>query len=244
MFYVLDGAITVLAAGVEHELRAGGFAAAPPGVVHTFSNPGGAPARILNFSAPGGFEDYVRELAEASAGGPPAPERMADIFARHDVEVVDAGEPSPPGTVRPPGEAERLEIGGSPMWILAGAEDTAGRLFLAESVVAPGFPGPPLHRHSAMTDMFWVLQGTLTLRVEEEAVELPAGGFACAPPGVAHTFSNPRGEPVRMLNLSTPAGFERYMRELAAAFSGGTMPTSEAIGAIASRYDVQVVPGG
>ena len=47
---------------------------------------------------------------------------------------------------------------------------------------------------------------------------------------------------VRVLNLSTPGGFEAYIRELAAAWAeNGGPPTIEAVGRLASRYDVEVV---
>jgi mannose-6-phosphate isomerase-like protein (cupin superfamily) len=39
--------------------------------------------------------------------------------------------------------------------------------------------------------MFYVLEGTLTMRLGDETTELPAGSFVCVPPGVVHTFSNP-----------------------------------------------------
>ena len=35
-FYVVDGAVTIFADGVEHELRAGGFAFVPRGTAHGF----------------------------------------------------------------------------------------------------------------------------------------------------------------------------------------------------------------
>jgi hypothetical protein len=56
---------------------------------------------------------------------------------------------------------------------------------------------------------------------------------------VIHTFSNPSDTPVRVLNFNTPAGWENYMRDLAAALAGGT-PTQGEIGQIASRYDFEV----
>src|SRR5919202_1846800 len=134
-----------------------------------------------------------------------------------------------------PGEGEVI-AGPSSVTIKATAEDTGGSFYLGESVIPPGFPGPPPHVHERMHDMFYVLEGTLTMRVGEETLELAAGGFACAPPGVVHTFSNRSAAPVRFLNLATPAGFEHYMRELSAVMAKGT-PTSEEIGAIAARYD-------
>jgi hypothetical protein len=56
------------------------------------------------------------------------------------------------------------------------------------------------------------------------------------PRGVVHTFSNPGETPVRFVNFNTPAGWEKYMRELGAALAEET-PSQEEIGQIASRYD-------
>lgn len=89
--------------------------------------------------------------------------------------------------------------------------------------------------------MFFVIDGTLTMRLGEEEREVAPGTFVCVPPGVVHSFSN-RGEvPVRFLNFNTPAGWEGYMRGLAAASSEGRAPTSEEIGRIASRYDFRAI---
>ena len=92
-----------------------------------------------------------------------------------------------------------------------------------------------------LVDVFYVLEGTLTMRIADAAVEARPGAFACVPPGVVHTFSNGSDLPVRFLNVNTPAGWENDMRELAKAFREGRMPTADEIGRIASRYDFQPV---
>lgn len=138
------------------------------------------------------------------------------------------------------GEGETFVVGGSSVALKATGESTAGSFFLSETLLEPGFPGPPPHRHRRLHDMFYVLEGTLTMRLGEEAVQLGPGVFVCVPPGVVHTFSNRSEEPVRMLNFNTPAGWESYMRDLGEAFSGGTLPTPGEIGRIASRYDFEV----
>jgi mannose-6-phosphate isomerase-like protein (cupin superfamily) len=140
-------------------------------------------------------------------------------------------------TVLGPGAGERLSAGGSSEIVIkAGGDQSAGSFFLSETTIEPGFPGPPLHRHEALHDMFYVLEGTLSVRLGDEVTPLGPGSFACVPPGVAHTFSNPSEQPVRFLNFNTPAGFEHYMRELSAAASSGPL-TREEIGQIASRHD-------
>jgi quercetin dioxygenase-like cupin family protein len=139
-----------------------------------------------------------------------------------------------------PGEGERLSVGGSSVTIKATGEQTAGSLYLGEVVIEPGFPGPPPHIHDRLHDMFYVLEGVLTVRLGDETRELGAGSFVCVPPGTVHTFSNPGDEPVRLLNLNTPAGWENYMRDLAAASAGGETPAPEEIGKIASPYDFRL----
>lgn len=88
--------------------------------------------------------------------------------------------------------------------------------------------------------MFYVLEGTLTVRLGEDTRELGAGTFVCVPPGVVHTFRNEGEQPVRFLNFNTPAGWENYMRDLAAAAKEGPLD-SATIGRIASRYDFRAV---
>jgi mannose-6-phosphate isomerase-like protein (cupin superfamily) len=141
-------------------------------------------------------------------------------------------------TVHMPGEGE--QIGGpTAVTIKVTGEETNGSFYLGESVVAPGFPGPPPHVHKRLHDMFFVLDGTLTMRLGDETIELQPGSFVCVPPGVVHTFSNPSVTPVRFLNFNTPAGWENYMRDLGAALAKGTL-SQEGIGRIASRYDFRV----
>jgi quercetin dioxygenase-like cupin family protein len=142
-------------------------------------------------------------------------------------------------TFHRPGEGERIAAGeGSVIVLKATGETTGGSFFMSETTIAPGFAGPPPHRHKHLCDMFYVLEGVLTMRLGEETHEVAAGSFVCAPPGVVHTFSNAGTGPVRFLNMNTPSGFEHYMRELGDAAKRGAL-TPEVMGPIASRYDFE-----
>jgi quercetin dioxygenase-like cupin family protein len=139
------------------------------------------------------------------------------------------------------GEGERHGAGGSSaILIKATSEDTAGSFFLSESTIEPGFPGPPLHRHQRVHDMFYVLDGVLTMHVDDQVHRVEPGTFVCVPPGVTHTFSNTSDAPARFLNFQTPGGWENYMRDLGQAAKSGPL-TPEVIGRVASRYDFQPV---
>jgi oxalate decarboxylase/phosphoglucose isomerase-like protein (cupin superfamily) len=70
------------------ELGAGSFVCVPPGVEHTFSNPGERPVRFLNLNTPSGWESYMRDLAAAAQAGPLTPEGIGEIASRYDFEAV------------------------------------------------------------------------------------------------------------------------------------------------------------
>jgi mannose-6-phosphate isomerase-like protein (cupin superfamily) len=65
------------------------------------------------------------------------------------------------------------------------------------------------HVHSDEDDAFYILEGELTFVVAGEDVVAPAGTFVLVPPGVEHGFRNDTGQPVRILNVHAPAGFDR-----------------------------------
>ncbi len=84
-FYVLEGTLTLLLGDDELEALAGSFAFVPPGVVHTFANRSGAPVRMLVTMAPGGFEQYLKEVAAAVTAGSPLDQAlMAKIASAYD----------------------------------------------------------------------------------------------------------------------------------------------------------------
>jgi quercetin dioxygenase-like cupin family protein len=140
--------------------------------------------------------------------------------------------------VHRPGEGEALKLGPSGTVIKVAAEQTGGALYLGETTIPPGFAGPPKHIHEHMFDMFWVLEGTLTLHLEGESLAAEAGTFACVPPQNPHTFSNDTEADVRFINIFTPAGFEQYLRDMSQV--GGEV-TPALMGELASRYDFKPV---
>jgi mannose-6-phosphate isomerase-like protein (cupin superfamily) len=135
------------------------------------------------------------------------------------------------------GEGEHVQLGQSSVVIKAGVETTDGRFALADTTLGPGFPGPKPHLHRETLDMFFVLEGTLTMQLGEETLDLLAGSFVLVPPGTAHTFSNGTDQPVRLLNMDAPAGLEGYLREMAAVTADEPIDPA-AIAEIASRYDI------
>jgi quercetin dioxygenase-like cupin family protein len=106
----------------------------------------------------------------------------------------------------------------------------------------PRRDGADLHVHRRHTDLFYVLEGELTVMLGpdgEEAV-VPAGTLARIPPLVVHGFRNGADAELRYLNLHAPGlGFADYMRGLRGGRTvsfdqeppppGGGRPATEAV---------------
>ena len=81
----------------------------------------------------------------------------------------------------------------------------------------PGRDGADPHIHRRHTDLFYVLEGELTVRLglEDEPVVVPQGALARVPPLVVHGFRNGSDAEMRYLNFHAPGvGFADYMRGL------------------------------
>jgi uncharacterized cupin superfamily protein len=146
--------------------------------------------------------------------------------------------------VVPAGAGEPFAGMGANIVLKAGGAQTAGQFLVADYTAPPGFAGPPPHWHKAMTEMFYVLEGTLEVLANDQRTELGAGGFALVPPGVVHTFANPSSAPARFLLVATPAGLERYFVELTAmAGAEAVWPPKDAtaLHALMARYDTFVL---
>jgi mannose-6-phosphate isomerase-like protein (cupin superfamily) len=65
------------------------------------------------------------------------------------------------------------------------------------------------HVHADEDDAFYILAGELTFTFGGEEAPAPPGTFVLVPPGVEHGFRNDGAEPVRMINIHAPAGFDR-----------------------------------
>jgi quercetin dioxygenase-like cupin family protein len=113
------------------------------------------------------------------------------------------------------------------------SEDTDGRLAMIEMVIPPGYPGPALHVHPEFDETFYVLDGTIAVRIGEQAHEAGTGAVVFVPRGTEHAFANPHEGSARVLIVLNPGGFERYFEALIEAItSGGGIPPTEELVAL------------
>jgi mannose-6-phosphate isomerase-like protein (cupin superfamily) len=97
-----------------------------------------------------------------------------------------------------------------------------GTLALAEERGRRG-EMPPLHVHHRDDETFYVIDGELSLFVAGEHLVLAAGQAALAPREVPHSY-RVESEEAHWLVITTPAGFESFVREVAEPASADELP--------------------
>ena len=115
--------------------------------------------------------------------------------------------------------------------------EAGGRFALVEHPMSPRALAAPLHKHSREDEYSFVLQGRMGAQLGEEIVFADAGDLVFKPRDQWHTFWNAGDEPCRILELISPAGFERYFEELV-DMTGPKTP--DTIAPIASRYGLEM----
>jgi mannose-6-phosphate isomerase-like protein (cupin superfamily) len=134
------------------------------------------------------------------------------------------------------------------MTVLIPGEQTNNAYAVLETFVLPG-GGPPPHIHHREDELFYVLDGDITIFAGEQTVRGGAGTCVHIPLGTVHTFKNEGNRPARMLTTYTPAGVENFFIKAGTPTAHGdeTAPpvmqeAMERLQAYAPQYNVEVLP--
>ena len=121
-----------------------------------------------------------------------------------------------------------------PIWFLDTLVDvhldaaaTGGAYALLTSTAPPGHMPPP-HVHVHEDEGFLVLEGELTVHTAQASVVLRPGDAAHAPRGQMHTIEVTGDGPARWLVLSSPAGFEAFVRAVGVPAPRRELPVLDA----------------
>jgi quercetin dioxygenase-like cupin family protein len=127
---------------------------------------------------------------------------------------------------------------------MIGGDDAAGRFSLVEHPMPARAPAAPRHRHSREDEYSFVLEGTMGAQLGDQVIHAGAGDLVFKPRDQWHTFWNAGDEPCRILEIISPAGFERYFDELLDLVGPRTPETIEPI---CGRYGLEMrfesIPG-
>jgi quercetin dioxygenase-like cupin family protein len=117
--------------------------------------------------------------------------------------------------------------------------DTEGRLSLLEVIVARDIPR---HTHHSADECIYVLEGELGVDFDDERYTATTGTFVLLPHGVPHALRCASEPPPRVLQISSPGGWEHYLEDLIEAgpsvLTDGVLDATK-INPVAARYDIQ-----
>ena len=120
-------------------------------------------------------------------------------------------------------------------------EETGGAYSMVEHPLEPRVLAGPPHTHENEDEVSFVIEGEVGVMVGEEEFVAGPGAYVIKPRGVPHAFWNAGPERARILEIISPAGFERYFEDLAEVLSStppGGPPDLGRISEVAARYDL------
>jgi quercetin dioxygenase-like cupin family protein len=135
---------------------------------------------------------------------------------------------------------ESIELRGAIAEILVSGDASGGSFTLVRYTAPPRFVAGPRHRHAVTAEAFHVLDGTLTVELDDATLLIEEGESIAVAPGAVHAFRNDSDLPVTMLVIAAPPGLERFLTELSALIAATpTWPPQDrcALDELCARYD-------
>ena len=229
VFYIESGSMIARTPGSEHTLHAGDLVYLPRGVPHQLTNTDST-STLLTLLAPGAIEHAFR-------AGIQEPDRLAEEMHIYGVHILDELKPcthrmvpdvaDAPIVVRAD-EGDAFWMAGDEYRIKLASERGDGRFSIVHFPVPPG-GGPKPHVHNEDEEIFHILEGDCAFYADGATVRAGAGQTVVLPRGIPHCFRNTSDRPASFLTITTPGGFDRFIRACARpANPGGTPPPPDA----------------
>ena len=122
------------------------------------------------------------------------------------------------GIFLPPGMGRAYPMGRISAVFKADGNETDKRYSISEWWLEPHTQGPGVHSH-AEDDIFYVIDGTMSILVGDRWIDAIKGSFVLAPGGMLHDFENRSSSRAGVLNFSIPGNFEKDMPAIAEWFA-------------------------
>jgi quercetin dioxygenase-like cupin family protein len=119
--------------------------------------------------------------------------------------------------------------------------ETDERFSLVEHPMSPRALAAPLHRHNREDEYSFVLEGSVGALLGDDVVIGRPGDLIFKPRDQWHTFWNAGDTPARILEIISPAGFERFFDELD-GLGGALQAAPDALADLCARYQLDMRP--
>lgn len=137
-----------------------------------------------------------------------------------------------------PDDGRTVDFGSFGVRFMVWSGESGGGFSLVEHPIPPRTLAAPLHRHANEDEYSYVLEGRMGAQLGDEVVYAEKGDFVFKPREQWHTFWNAGEEPLRILEIISPGGFEHMFAEW--ADDPEVMADEEAASALDARYGMEV----
>lgn len=113
--------------------------------------------------------------------------------------------------ILPAGQGRVYNCGAMTAVFKADENETSEKYSISEWWLEPGSDGVGAHQHEENDEVFYVLEGVVSILVGEEWIHAEKGTFVRIPAKTMHDFANKTNSKAGVLNFFIPGGFERNM---------------------------------
>lgn len=240
---VLDGEVELWLGKGHYLLIRGDFASIPEGTPHAFKMRSHR-TQLISWSTGKEMSPLYKALGQPYAGHvqPPEvnPERSGALLKKAEASADVRFERKAPGKSTPQrvsngtvpdkkvpyvlasGEGQRL-VAGKELFSLVGDQRNSDGKFIVVVSEGPAGDMIPAHYHEKHTETFFCLDGSITMRVNDEVLTLAPGDFVHAPARTIHAYQL-NSHYTRMVGFLTPGLFEPFFRTLGDPYAGYVYP--------------------
>lgn len=144
-------------------------------------------------------------------------------------------------TIVPSEAGNHFELDVGEAVIKISSEITNGEFSQMKLIEYPGYE-TPLHIHDHTTEVFYVVEGTLTVLVDGVRKSVEAGSFVFVPKGTPHAQGNFTNSNLRTIITFYPAGFEKFFEarsEILKLHPPGTEQYGIQMRELGQKYDIR-----
>jgi len=114
--------------------------------------------------------------------------------------------------------------------------ETGEALAVVEHPIDPRRLVPP-HTHADVDEYSYILEGEIGARIGDRVISASKGTYVLKPRGIMHTFWNATDRPARLLEILSPAKFERFFEEMGDLMKKGGPDLPQQLGARAAVHN-------
>jgi Uncharacterized conserved protein, contains double-stranded beta-helix domain len=151
--------------------------------------------------------------------------------------------PTTTARVLGPKDGKAADLGSIGVRFMIEGAETGENFSLVEHPMPPRRLAAPLHIHTREDEYSFVLEGKVGALLGDEVVIGEPGDLIFKPRKQWHTFWNAGDEPARILEIISPAGFERFFDELGTMLEeAGDEFDPSVLGPLGARYGLEFDP--